>query len=181
MSIAQKFEVAWFKTLTIVASNDINEDTILSLNDQARTRSFYKAIFGRLFLFSSGKIFLFTFYTNLVCAFLPSTYLLYSSTCTTDESSEPHATSSCSSEEGSGLPPHLPNLLCKPSIPNANTSKNVFPPPPPLGLPMESTRATPSTASASAPTWSPASASPPSAASTSSSRSTGCPRSSSAR
>ena len=54
VSIAQKFEVAWFKTLTIVASNDINEDTILSLNDQARTRS------TRPFLgdsFSSGKIF----------------------------------------------------------------------------------------------------------------------------
>lgn len=57
VSIAQKFEVAWFKTLTIVASNDINEDTILSLNDQARTLS------TRPFLgdsFSTGKIFLFT-------------------------------------------------------------------------------------------------------------------------
>ena len=37
VSVAQKFEVPWFKTLTIVASNDINEDTILSLNDQGRT------------------------------------------------------------------------------------------------------------------------------------------------
>ena len=57
VSIAQKFEVAWFKTLTIVASNDINEDTILSLNDQARTLS------TRPFLgdsFSTGKIFFFT-------------------------------------------------------------------------------------------------------------------------
>ena len=55
VSIAQKFEVPWFKTLTIVASNDINEDTILSLNDQGRIR----AIFGRLYL--SGK-------SNEVCA-----------------------------------------------------------------------------------------------------------------
>jgi len=35
--IATKFEVDWFKDLTIVASNDINEDTILSLNDQGHS------------------------------------------------------------------------------------------------------------------------------------------------
>lgn len=32
--ISQRFNVPWFNTLTIVASNDINEDTILSLNEQ---------------------------------------------------------------------------------------------------------------------------------------------------
>lgn len=34
MSIAKKFDVDWFASLMIVASNDINEDTILSLNEQ---------------------------------------------------------------------------------------------------------------------------------------------------
>jgi nicotinate phosphoribosyltransferase len=33
-SIAKEFNVEWFANLTIVASNDINEETILSLNDQ---------------------------------------------------------------------------------------------------------------------------------------------------
>ena len=35
--IAEQFEVPWFADLTIVASNDINEDTILSLNDQGHS------------------------------------------------------------------------------------------------------------------------------------------------
>ncbi|XP_055296797.1 nicotinate phosphoribosyltransferase isoform X2 [Sitodiplosis mosellana] len=33
-TVANKFKIPWFKTLTIVASNDINEETILSLNEQ---------------------------------------------------------------------------------------------------------------------------------------------------
>lgn len=32
--IAERFKLPWFSKLTIVASNDINEDTILSLNEQ---------------------------------------------------------------------------------------------------------------------------------------------------
>lgn len=32
--VAKAFKLPWFSTLTIVASNDINEDTILSLNEQ---------------------------------------------------------------------------------------------------------------------------------------------------
>lgn len=32
--IAEAFKLNWFAKLTIVASNDINEDTILSLNEQ---------------------------------------------------------------------------------------------------------------------------------------------------
>lgn len=32
--VAEHFNLAWFSRLTIVASNDINEDTILSLNEQ---------------------------------------------------------------------------------------------------------------------------------------------------
>ncbi|XP_023174878.1 nicotinate phosphoribosyltransferase isoform X3 [Drosophila hydei] len=32
--VAERFKVPWFNKLTIVASNDINEDTILSLNEQ---------------------------------------------------------------------------------------------------------------------------------------------------
>ncbi len=32
--VAARFKIPWFNTLTIVASNDINEDTILSLNEQ---------------------------------------------------------------------------------------------------------------------------------------------------
>ena len=48
VSIAQKFEVPWFKTLTIVASNDINEDTILSLNDQGRIKPFLGDSFYRV-------------------------------------------------------------------------------------------------------------------------------------
>ena len=35
--IAKEFNVEWFSNLTIVASNDINEDTILSLNDQGHS------------------------------------------------------------------------------------------------------------------------------------------------
>lgn len=36
-NIAKQFDVPWFADLTIVASNDINEDTILSLNDQGHS------------------------------------------------------------------------------------------------------------------------------------------------
>lgn len=36
-SVAKAFHVEWFSTLTIVASNDINEDTILSLNEQGHS------------------------------------------------------------------------------------------------------------------------------------------------
>lgn len=32
--VATNFQISWFRTLTIVASNDINEETILSLNEQ---------------------------------------------------------------------------------------------------------------------------------------------------
>lgn len=32
--VAKKLELPWFANLTIVASNDINEETILSLNEQ---------------------------------------------------------------------------------------------------------------------------------------------------
>lgn len=32
--VANRFKIPWFNTLTIVASNDINEETILSLNEQ---------------------------------------------------------------------------------------------------------------------------------------------------
>lgn len=32
--VAERFKIPWFNKLTIVASNDINEDTILSLNEQ---------------------------------------------------------------------------------------------------------------------------------------------------
>jgi hypothetical protein len=32
--VAERFELPWFSSLTIVASNDINEETILSLNEQ---------------------------------------------------------------------------------------------------------------------------------------------------
>lgn len=32
--IAERFKLPWFSKLTIVASNDINEETILSLNEQ---------------------------------------------------------------------------------------------------------------------------------------------------
>lgn len=32
--LAIRYKLPWFSTLTIVASNDINEDTILSLNEQ---------------------------------------------------------------------------------------------------------------------------------------------------
>lgn len=32
--VAARFKIPWFNTLTIVASNDINEETILSLNEQ---------------------------------------------------------------------------------------------------------------------------------------------------
>ncbi len=37
LSIATKFEVPWFGGLIIVASNDINEETILSLNEQGHS------------------------------------------------------------------------------------------------------------------------------------------------
>lgn len=33
-NVATHFNIPWFNALTIVASNDINEETILSLNDQ---------------------------------------------------------------------------------------------------------------------------------------------------
>lgn len=32
--ISEKYGLEWFKKLSIVASNDINEDTIISLNEQ---------------------------------------------------------------------------------------------------------------------------------------------------
>lgn len=32
--VAARFRIPWFSNLTIVASNDINEDTIISLNEQ---------------------------------------------------------------------------------------------------------------------------------------------------
>ena len=32
--VASKFEMEWFKSMVITASNDINEETILSLNEQ---------------------------------------------------------------------------------------------------------------------------------------------------
>lgn len=32
--VAVRFNIPWFNKLTIVASNDINEDTIISLNEQ---------------------------------------------------------------------------------------------------------------------------------------------------
>merc|ERR1719419_1363031 len=35
--VANRFDVSWFADLNIVASNDINEDTILSLNDQGHS------------------------------------------------------------------------------------------------------------------------------------------------
>jgi len=35
--VADKFKCPWFANLTVVASNDINEDTILSLNDQGHS------------------------------------------------------------------------------------------------------------------------------------------------
>ena len=37
IKIAKKYDVPWFAKLMIVASNDINEDTILSLNDQGHS------------------------------------------------------------------------------------------------------------------------------------------------
>lgn len=37
VSISKAFDVEWFASLTVVASNDINEDTILSLNDQGHS------------------------------------------------------------------------------------------------------------------------------------------------
>ena len=36
-SVSKQFSVEWFANLIIVASNDINEDTILSLNDQGHS------------------------------------------------------------------------------------------------------------------------------------------------
>lgn len=32
--ISEKYNIPWFAKMTIVASNDINEETIISLNDQ---------------------------------------------------------------------------------------------------------------------------------------------------
>lgn len=34
VKVAESYELPWFADLTIVASNDINEETILSLNEQ---------------------------------------------------------------------------------------------------------------------------------------------------
>ena len=36
-NIAKQFNVPWFENMQIVASNDIDEDTILSLNDQGHS------------------------------------------------------------------------------------------------------------------------------------------------
>ena len=41
VSTAKAFDVEWFEHLTVVASNDINEDTILSLNDQGHSIDVY--------------------------------------------------------------------------------------------------------------------------------------------
>lgn len=32
--VSERFQIPWFKSVKIVASNDINEETILSLNEQ---------------------------------------------------------------------------------------------------------------------------------------------------
>ncbi len=37
VNISKRFDVPWFASLNIVASNDINEDTLLSLNDQGHS------------------------------------------------------------------------------------------------------------------------------------------------
>merc|ERR1719419_1016409 len=39
--VASRFDVSWFTDLTIVASNDINEETILSLNEQGNSITSY--------------------------------------------------------------------------------------------------------------------------------------------
>ena len=36
-NIAKQFDIPWFENMQIVASNDIDEDTILSLNDQGHS------------------------------------------------------------------------------------------------------------------------------------------------
>ena len=36
MLVGEKYDLAWFADLVITASNDINEETILSLNEQVR-------------------------------------------------------------------------------------------------------------------------------------------------
>lgn len=36
--IAAKYEIPWFAKLMICASNDINEETIISLNEQVKVR-----------------------------------------------------------------------------------------------------------------------------------------------
>ena len=37
LCISKEFGADWFASLTVVASNDINEETILSLNDQGHS------------------------------------------------------------------------------------------------------------------------------------------------
>lgn len=50
--VAARFRIPWFNNLTIVASNDINEDTIISLNEQGHKIDCFgigKAIIGKRF------------------------------------------------------------------------------------------------------------------------------------
>lgn len=61
--IADRFQIEWFKTLTIVASNDINEETILSLNEQGHKIDCFgigthlgKSNFLKLYLFKIQTI-----------------------------------------------------------------------------------------------------------------------------
>ena len=52
--VGKKYELDWFKSMVITASNDINEETILSLNEQGHKIT----SFGR-----HSKI---TYYTNKI-------------------------------------------------------------------------------------------------------------------
>jgi hypothetical protein len=40
--VGEKYNLPWFADLVITASNDINEETILSLNEQVKCRLFIK-------------------------------------------------------------------------------------------------------------------------------------------
>ena len=57
--LAKKFDLPWFANLTIVASNDINEETIISLNEQVIEikKIIYIFIFCLLnYIFDSNEI-----------------------------------------------------------------------------------------------------------------------------